>query len=41
MLTPGLSNALKNYSDTSEGGTLGNYNRILAATSAFRNEPFN
>jgi len=30
---------MKNFADS--GGTLGNYNRIIAATSAFRNEPFN
>ena len=41
LMTPGLSNAMRNYSDTSGGGTLGDYNRIIAATSAFRNEPFN
>ena len=41
LLTPGISTAMRNFSDTSTGGTLGNYNRIIAATSAFRNEPFN
>lgn len=41
LMTPGISNAMQNFSDTSPGGTLGNYNRIIAATSAFRNEPFN
>ncbi|OYU78196.1 MAG: hypothetical protein CFE32_02605 [Alphaproteobacteria bacterium PA3] len=41
LITPGISNAMRNFSDTSNGGTLGNYNRIIAATSAFRNEPFN
>jgi Flp pilus assembly protein TadG len=41
LLTPGISGAMKNYSDTSNGGTLGANNRIIAATSAFRNEPFN
>jgi Flp pilus assembly protein TadG len=39
LFTPGVSNAMRNFSDS--GGTLGNYNRIIAATSAFRNEPFN
>ena len=39
LVTPGISNAMKNFADS--GGTLGNYNRIIAATSAFRNEPFN
>jgi Flp pilus assembly protein TadG len=37
LITPGFSYALSNYSDTN----MGNYNRILVATSAFRNEPFN
>lgn len=36
LLTPGLSNALSNYS----GGAYGSYNRMLVATSAFRNEPY-
>ncbi len=39
LITPGISNAMTNFADG--GGTLGNYNRIIAATSAFRNEPFN
>lgn len=37
LLTPGLSNAMSNYS----GGAYGSYNRMLVATAAFRNEPFN
>lgn len=36
LLTPGLSNALSNYS----GGAYGSYNRMLVATAAFRNEPY-
>lgn len=36
LMTPGLSNALSNFS----GGTFGAKNRILVATAAFRNEPF-
>jgi Flp pilus assembly protein TadG len=38
LFTPGLTSAMKNYNDTS--GSLGDNNRILGATSAFRNEPF-
>lgn len=41
LMTPGISNAMRNFSDSSPGGALGSYNRIIAATSAFRNEPFN
>lgn len=37
LMTPGMTYALSNYSDAD----LGHYNRILIATSAFRNEPFN
>ncbi len=36
LMTPGLSSALSNFS----GGTFGAKNRILVATAAFRNEPF-
>lgn len=36
LMTPGLSNALSNFS----GGTYGAKNKILVATAAFRNEPF-
>lgn len=36
LMTPGLSDALSNFS----GGTYGAKNRILVATAAFRNEPF-
>ena len=38
LLTPGLSSAYKNF--TPSGGSLGSNNRVLAAASAFRNEPF-
>ena len=41
LMTPGIASAMKNFSDTSPGGILGTNNRIIAATSAFRNEPFN
>ena len=41
LMTPGISTAMRNYSDTSSGAPLGTNNRIIAATSAFRNEPFN
>lgn len=36
LITPGVTNALSNFSN----GTFGSNNRILVATSAFRNEPF-
>ena len=36
LLTPGVSNALSNYTD----GTYGAYNRMLVGTAAFRNEPY-
>lgn len=36
LITPGISNALSNYS----GGTFGSYNRMIVGTSAFRNEPY-
>lgn len=36
LVTPGVTNALSNFSN----GTFGANNRILVATSAFRNEPF-
>lgn len=37
LITPGLTSALSDYGDS----TYGSYNKILVATSAFRNEPFN
>ncbi|MBN8649015.1 MAG: pilus assembly protein [Caulobacterales bacterium] len=36
LFAPGVTNALSNFSN----GTFGSNNRILVATSAFRNEPF-
>lgn len=36
LLTPGISAAFKNYSS----GALGTNNRMLVATTAFRNEPY-
>ncbi len=36
IITPGLNGVLSNYSSTA----LGNYNRVIVATSAFKNEPF-
>lgn len=40
LMTPGISSALKNTSATGPNGNLGSTNRLLVATSAFRNEPF-
>jgi Flp pilus assembly protein TadG len=40
LMTPGISNALKNTSTTGPNNNLGSTNRMLVATSAFRNEPF-
>lgn len=40
LMTPGISSALKNTSATGPNGNLGSTNRMLIATSAFRNEPF-
>jgi Flp pilus assembly protein TadG len=40
LITPGLSSLLKNTSTTGPSGNLGTNNRMLIATSAFRNEPF-
>jgi Flp pilus assembly protein TadG len=40
LMTPGISSALKNTNSTGPSGNLGSSNRMLVATSAFRNEPF-
>ena len=40
LLTPGISSAFKNTTATGPNGNLGSTNRMLVATSAFRNEPF-
>jgi Flp pilus assembly protein TadG len=40
MFTPGISNALSNTTSSGPNGDLGSGNRMLVATSAFRNEPF-
>jgi Flp pilus assembly protein TadG len=40
LMTPGLSSALKNTNATGPNGNLGSTNRMLVATSVFRNEPF-
>lgn len=40
LMTPGISSALKNTSATGPNGNLGASNRMLVATAAFRNEPF-
>ena len=40
LMTPGISTALKNTTLTGPSGNLGSQNRMLVATSAFRNEPF-
>jgi Flp pilus assembly protein TadG len=40
LMTPGISHALKNTTLTGPSGNLGDNNRLLVATSAFRNEPF-
>jgi Flp pilus assembly protein TadG len=40
LITPGISSALKNTDNTGPNGDLGATNRMLVATSAFRNEPF-
>jgi Flp pilus assembly protein TadG len=40
LMTPGISTALKNTTVTGPNNDLGANNRMLVATSAFRNEPF-
>ena len=40
LMTPGISSAFKNTSTTGPNGNLGSTNRMLVATAAFRNEPF-
>lgn len=40
LMTPGISNFLKNTDATGPNGDLGSSNRMLVATSVFRNEPF-
>lgn len=40
LITPGLTGALSNTTSQGPNGNLGNGNRMLIATSAFRNEPF-
>ena len=40
LMTPGISTALKNTSMSGPNGNLGTTNRMLVATAAFRNEPF-
>jgi Flp pilus assembly protein TadG len=40
LMTPGISSAFKNTTQTGPNGNLGSNNRMLVATSAFRNEPF-
>jgi Flp pilus assembly protein TadG len=40
LITPGISNALKNTTSAGPSGNLGTTNRMLVATTAFRNEPF-
>jgi Flp pilus assembly protein TadG len=40
LMTPGISSALRNTTMTGPNGNLGSNNRMLVATSAFRNEPF-
>jgi Flp pilus assembly protein TadG len=40
LFTPGLSTALSNTSSPGPNGNLGSGNRMMIATSAFRNEPF-
>jgi Flp pilus assembly protein TadG len=40
LMTPGISSAFKNTTATGPNGNLGSNNRMLVATAAFRNEPF-
>jgi hypothetical protein len=40
LFTPGITNALSNTTSTGPSGNLGANNRMMIATSAFRNEPF-
>ena len=40
LMTPGISSVFKNTSATGPNGNLGSTNRMLVATAAFRNEPF-
>ena len=40
LMTPGITGMFKNTSTTGPNGNLGTDNRLLVATSAFRNEPF-
>jgi Flp pilus assembly protein TadG len=40
LFTPGITNALRNTTSTGPSGNLGSNNRMMIATSAFRNEPF-
>jgi Flp pilus assembly protein TadG len=41
LMTPGITNVFKNTSSSGPNNDLGSNNRLLVATSAFRNEPFN
>jgi Flp pilus assembly protein TadG len=40
LFTPGLTGAFSNTTSSGPNGNLGTGNRMLVATSAFRNEPF-
>jgi Flp pilus assembly protein TadG len=40
LITPGLTSAFQNTTSTGPSNNLGPSNRMLVATSAFRNEPF-
>jgi Flp pilus assembly protein TadG len=40
LMTPGISSAFNNTTATGPNGDLGTKNRMLVATAAFRNEPF-
>ena len=40
LMTPGITSMFKNTTTTGPNGNLGTSNRLLVATSAFRNEPF-
>jgi Flp pilus assembly protein TadG len=40
LITPGITNALSNTTSSGPSSNLGSNNRMMIATSAFRNEPF-
>jgi hypothetical protein len=40
LITPGVTGAMSNTTSQGPNGNLGSGNRLLVATSAFRNEPF-